>query len=68
GASTRGASTTTAGALAFASGAANNGWRLKGFGPRGTAPSENFRSREYTVDATLRPKLVIVYTVPSGPG
>ncbi len=52
----------TAGVSAFALGAANYGWRLKGVGA--TSGSENFRSREYTTDPTQRPKLIIIYQIP----
>jgi len=49
----------TTGVQAFAGGTANNGWRIVD-----TAGSNfnSYNSREYTTDATLRPKLSITYT------
>ena len=49
----------TAGVQAMAAGQPNYGWRLVGVSGNGN--DKQFLSREYAVDPTLRPKLVVTY-------
>jgi hypothetical protein len=49
----------TARVQAISAGAANNGWRIVGVSGYGT--TRYFFSSEYTVDATLRPRLELSY-------
>jgi hypothetical protein len=49
----------TARVQAISAGAANNGWRIVGMSGYGT--TRYFLSSEYTVDATLRPRLELSY-------
>ena len=52
----------TAGVQAMSTGTPNYGWRLVGVS--GNSNYKTWWSREYTTNPTLRPKLVIQYTVP----
>jgi hypothetical protein len=52
----------TSGVQAMSSGQPNNGWRLVRLGGNGN--EKKFWSREYAANPTLRPKIVIRYTVP----
>lgn len=54
----------TGGVQAIANGRANQGWVLEGVG--GNSNLKKFRSREYSLDTALRPRLVVTYSAGTG--